>query len=250
MAKTVAVVCVRMGSQRLPGKTMRDVAGAPFLGHLLRRVRQAKHLDDVVVATPIAAENNVVEAYCSSIGVECFRGSEDDVMGRMLGALDQQGAEVCVEVYGDSPLIDPALIDECIVEYQKGGADWVGNDVVPAYPSGMYSETFSMAAFRDAEKRNTDPAIREHGTLYLRLHPELYRQKHIANEGPLKRTDLHFDVDTEEDFALFEAILRHFSPRTDFSLAEIIAYLDANPAIAASNKEVHRRWKQYQKYPS
>lgn len=247
MSKTIAVVCVRMGSERLGGKMMLEALGTPLLGHLLRRVRQAKRIDGIVVATPDSAPNDVIAAYCASIGVPCFRGSEADVMGRMLGALESMQADVGVEVYGDSPLIDPTLIDECISVYREGKYDWVGNDVTPVYPSGMYSETFSMTAFRDAAKRNLDPAIREHGTLYLRQHPELYRQKHIAYDGPLRRTDIHLDIDTSEDFALFETVLTHFAPRTDFTLGEIIGFLDAHPEIASSNAHVHRRWKQYQK---
>ncbi len=247
MGKVVAVVCVRMGSERLPGKMMREALGSPLLGHLLGRVRQAKHLDGVVVAIPTATENDVIAQYCKTTGMPCFRGSEEDVMGRMLGALESVQAETGVEIYGDSPLIDPALIDECITAYREGNFEWVGNDVTPVYPSGMYSEAFSVASFRDAAERNTDPAIREHGTLYLRQHPKLYRQKHLSYEGPLKRTDIHLDVDTEEDFGVFEEILRHFAPRTDFSLGEIIAFLDAHPEVTALNKDIHRRWKQYQK---
>lgn len=226
---------------------MRKTLGTPMLGHLIARVKQAKNIDGIVIATPSSPENDAIAAYCETVGVPHFRGSEDDITGRMLGALESQQAETGVEVYGDSPLIDSALIDECITAYREGNFDWVGNDVTPVYPSGMYSETFSVSAFRDAATRNTDPAIREHGTLYLRQHPELYRQKHLSYEGPLKRTDIHLDIDTEEDFMVFEHILRNFAPRTDFSLGEIIAFLDAHPEIIATNKNIHRRWKQYQK---
>lgn len=247
MKRIIAVVCVRMGSERFRGKMLTEACGKPMFGHLIERVKQSRNIHGVIVATPDSAENDVIEAYCDSIGVPCFRGSEDDVAGRMLGALTRENADIGVEVYGDSPLIDPALIDECIETYLTGQFDWVGNDVYPAYPSGMYTETFSVPAFRDACNRCTDPAIREHGTLYMRQHPELYKQHHISHEGPLKRTDIHLDVDTHEDFIVFEAVLKHFKPRDDFSLAEIITFLDAHPDIAKSNANVHRRWKQYQK---
>ncbi len=247
MNRTIATIQVRMGSQRLPGKTMRLVNGRPLLGHLLDRVRQAKGVDAVVVATPESSVNDVVEEFCKQEGVACFRGSEDDVALRMLGALSMMEATTCVEVYGDGPLIDPALIEECLQEYRTGKFDLVGNDMKGTYPSGMYNEVFSFSAFKDSVERCSDPAVREHGTLFLRQHPELYKTLNIEAQGPLCRPDVHLDVDQEEDFALIAAILEHFAPRNDFTLGEILAFLDANPELKESNSQVHRRWKQYQR---
>jgi spore coat polysaccharide biosynthesis protein SpsF (cytidylyltransferase family) len=236
-----------MGSQRLPGKMMREVLDAPLIGHLLQRVRQAKKIDGMVVATPQSPANDVVAEYCTSINVPCFRGSENDVVGRMLGALESEHADIGVKVYGDSPLIDPALINECITAYLGGGYDWVGNDIKGTYPSGMYTEAFSIQALRDSVKRTTDPSIREHATLFLRQHPELYMQKNIEATGVLRRPDVHLEVDTEEDFTVFQAIVEHFAPRKDETLEEILQFLDDHPSIAASNRNVERRWKRYQR---
>jgi spore coat polysaccharide biosynthesis protein SpsF (cytidylyltransferase family) len=245
--RVIAIINVRMGSERLPGKTMREIAGRPLLGHLLDRVRGARGLDGIVVATPESQKNDVIETCCRTEHVACFRGSEDDLVTRTLGALESADAEIGVEIYGDGPLIDPAMIEECLqVFLNEGPYDLVGNDMKATYPSGMYTEAFSVQAFRDAGKRTSDPAIREHGTLFLRKHPEIYRVKNIEAQDKLCRPDIHLDVDTEEDFRVIEEILRHFAPRKDFRLEEIIDFLDAHPEIAESNQHVHRRWKQYQ----
>jgi len=226
---------------------MREVSGKPLLEHLLNRVRQVKHLDGIIVATSDTEENDVIEKFCSSYGVPCFRGSEDDVLARMLGALESQMADIGVEVYGDSPLSDPKLINECIEVYLGDDSyDLVGNDMKATYPSGMYSETFSVKALQDSAARCQDPAIREHGTMYLRQHPELYKLKNIEAKGRLRRPDIYLDVDTEVDVRVIEAILNHFAPRNDFSLEEIFVFLDEHSELAQLNQHVHRRWKQYQ----
>lgn len=248
VSKTVAIVCVRMGSERLPGKMMLEVAGKPMLGHLINRVKQVKGIDSIVIAAPESSENDVIEKYCKEANVSCFRfrGPEDDVLGRMVGAFEQEKADTGVMIYGDSPLIDPRLVEECLHAYKEGGFDWVGNDRKNTYPSGMFTETFSIKALRNSASKTSDPAVREHGTLYIRQHPDEYKQKDIEAPSASRRPDVHLDIDSEEDFALFENLLNHFAPRNDFSLTEILAYLDGHPDIAKSNQHVHRRWKQYQ----
>ena len=246
MPKTVAVICVRMGSERLPGKMMLEADGKPMLGHLINRVVQVKLIDSIVVATPNTPPNNVIEQYCISNGIACFRGPEEDVLGRMLGALKTEGAEVGVEVYGDEPLIDPELIKKCIIQYSAGDFDWVGNDVRPGFPSGMFTEVFSVAALQDAASRTSDPEFREHGTLYLRKHPDIYKQYHVEAEGKYRRPEVHLDIDSNVDFAIFNAVVTHFAPRDNFTMLEILEFLDTHPEIRESNTHTDRRWKQYQ----
>lgn len=236
-----------MGSERLPGKPLRNIAGRPLLGHLLDRVRHVRGIDGIVVAIPESAENDCIEAFCRGEGVSSFRGAEDDVLGRMLGALEGAKATVGIEAYGDGPLIDPAMIEECLAAFRNEGPyDLVGNDMKATYPSGMYTEVFSVAAFRDSATRTDDPAVREHGTLYLRQHPEIYRVKNIEAQGALRRPAIHLDVDTEADVGIIDAILHHFLPRRDFTLEEMLEFLDTHRELAESNRHVHRRWKQYQ----
>ena len=237
-----------MGSERLPGKHMREIGGKPIIEHLIDRVRRVKKLDGMVMAIPDTSENDVLEKFCSSKNIPCYRGSEDDVVSRILGALEQENADIGVQIYGDGYLNDPKLIDEVIEEYLEDDSyDLVGNDMKATYPSGCYSEAFSVKAFKDSVERNTDPAIREHGTLFIRQNPELYKIKNIEAEGKLCRPDIHLDVDTEEDMQVMESIINHFSPRDDFGLEEIIEYLDENPEIMELNKNVQRRWKEYQR---
>ena len=245
--KIIASVQVRMGSSRLPGKVMRSVLSRPLLGYLLDRLRLSKTLDGIVVATSTAVENDVIVEFCRKERVACFRGSETDVLDRTLQSLKSMAATVGVEVFGDGPLIDPVIIDQVVDYYVKNeGYDYVGNDLKTTYPPGMEVEVFSTKALSDSSDRlqRSDPK-REHGTLFIRQNPDIYKITNL--EAPVRhhRPDLELEVDTSEDFQVIARVIEHFSGRADFGLEEIIEFMDSNPEIANINRQVPRRWKQY-----
>jgi spore coat polysaccharide biosynthesis protein SpsF len=246
MPKIIAAAVVRMGSSRLPGKTLMNIAGKPLLGHLLDRLKQCETLDGIVVATTIKEADDAIADYCQVHNMPCFRGSEDDVLERMVGAYQMLGAEIGVEAFGDGPLIDPAVVDRIVNAYldADGAYHLVGNDMKTTYPPGMDVEAFDIDALEDADRRATDPAIREHGTGYIRQNPDIYRLLNLEASGAERRPDLTIEVDTAEDVEIVSAVIEHFHPRNDYSLAEIISFLDANPDIATLNQNVHRRWKE------
>ncbi len=241
----VAVVNVRMGSSRLPGKALRSVHGAPLLQHLLGRLDLARMLDRVTVATSLLQENDAIATFCAEHRVECFRGSEDDVLQRTLGALGAAGAATGVVVFGDGPLVDPEIVDKAIDSYLHSvpAYDFVGNDLMTTYPPGMEVEVFAMAALADADRRCMDSAVREHGTLFIRQNPGLYRLCNLDAPPQLRRPDLELEVDTEADLQVVDAVIGNFAGRADFRLAEMIEFLDAHPEIAKVNQGVPRRWR-------
>ena len=243
----VAVVNVRMGSSRLPGKVLRTVHGAPLLQHLLSRLRLTRMLDRITVATSVLQENDPIAAFCAEHGVACFRGSEDDVLKRTLGALQSAGARIGVVVFGDGPLVDPQIIDETIACYVRSAPryDFVGNDLTTTYPPGMEVEVFPIAALADADRRCEDAAVREHSTLFIRQNPGLYHLHNLSAPPELCRPELELEVDTQADLDVVAAIIGQFAGRCDFHLAEVIAFLDAHPEIAVANRDVPRRWRAF-----
>lgn len=246
MTRVVAAVRVRMGSSRLPGKTLMEVAGRPLLGHLLDRLALCRRLDAVVVATSTAALDDSIEAYCRARGTPCFRGSEDDVLGRMLAALESRRATVGVEVFGDCPLLDPAIVDQLIETYlaNQDRYDLVTNDLATTFPPGMEAVVFSMAALRDAD-RHAGPEAREHGSAPIRRDPVRYRLLNVEAPPELRRPELEIEVDEAKDLEVIAAIVDHFRGRVDVSLAEIIAFLDSRPDVAGVNQDIHRRWRAF-----
>lgn len=244
--KTVAVIPARTSSSRLPGKVMAPVLGKPLLGHLLDRVQCCSVLDEIVVATSIGSDNDTIEAYCDKRGVLVFRGSEFDVLDRLVQALEWREARIGVLVFGDCPLIDPAIITQTVLFFESQDKyDFVSNDFSTTWPPGMETEVFTVSALADSARRCTDASMREHGTLFLRQHPDLYRVHNLSAPPHLHRPELFLEVDVAEDLEVIEAILTAFEGRADITLEEIIGYMDQNSVLAARNYDVARRWKQY-----
>jgi spore coat polysaccharide biosynthesis protein SpsF (cytidylyltransferase family) len=199
----------------------------------------------VVVATSRLVANDVIAEFCAQCGIDCFRGPEEDVLARTLDALRSVNAATGVIVFGDGPLIDPLIVDRVVETYLAAapGHDFVGNDLATTYPPGMEVEAFSVAALADAERRCTDHSIREHGTLYLRRNPHRYRLLNLEAPPEQRRPELELEVDTEADLEVIARVLGHFGERLDFSLSEIIEFLDAHPEVARINRAVPRRWR-------
>jgi spore coat polysaccharide biosynthesis protein SpsF len=247
LGRNAAVINVRMGSSRLPGKVLRNICGKPMLGHLIDRLRFAKTIDQILVATSVLAANDPIASFCAGYGVGCFRGPEEDVLGRTLGALRSADARTGIVVYGDGPLVDAVIVDSVVGAYIDAAEryDFVGNDLKTTYPAGMEAEAFSVAALADADRRCTDPAIREHGTLYIRCNPQLYRLLNLEAPASQRRPDLALEVDAEGDIGVIAAILGSFPNRADFELEDIIKFLDAHPQLAKINHDIPRRWKAF-----
>lgn len=235
-----------MGSTRYPGKVMMDIEGKPMLWHLIKRLRYCRNLEHITVGTSVNYENDVIASFCADYDIPCYRGSEDDVLARLLESLEAQSAEIGVVVYGDNPLIDPRIVDEHIELFKTyKDYDWIGNDLITTFPPGMDVEVFSVNALRDAAASVDDLAIREHGTLFIRQNPRKFRLLNVEAKAERCRPDLYLGVDTHEDVDVVRQIKKHFKGNYYFSLEDLIQFLDCNPQIAASNQAVERRWRQY-----
>jgi len=244
----VASLQVRMGSGRLPGKVLTELGPGTLLAMLIDRVSLARNLSDTIVACPSSEENDVIERFCIDRGIYCFRGSESDNLGRLCGALETRNADIGVVVYGDNPLIDPDIIDEHIELFLSTlSFDWVGNNLKTTFPSGMEVEVFRMATLKIVNSWNLPAEIREHATLAIRQHPEHFSLHNVEANGVRRRGDLALGVDQSEDLDLVRTVVDNFPGRTDFSLEEIIQFLDLNPNVAQKNRNVFRRWRRYRK---
>ena len=127
----------------------------------------------------------------------------------------------------------------------KDVLDFVSNDLSTTWPPGMEVEVFKVAALEDSASRCDDAGIREHGTLYMRQNPNLYRLHNLEAPSRHRRPDLSLEVDVAEDLDVIKTILTVFGGRSDMTLSEIISYLERHPSLAARNRNVTRRWRQY-----
>lgn len=205
--RTVALIQARLGSTRLPCKAMLPLHGLPVIDWVVRRVRKAALLDEVVVATSHRPENDVLEHHLARQGVAVFRGPEDDVLERFRLAGAAHGAEQVVRICADNPLVWGPSIDELIRFWRAGHAagtcDYAYNHIPRgnSHPDGLGAETLSFALLTDIAARATLPAHREHCLSYIWDNPGRYRIRTFDPANPvLRRPDLKLDMDTPEEY--------------------------------------------------
>lgn len=241
--KTIATIEARMTSTRLPGKVLMPCQGRPMLAHMVERLARAPSLDGIVVATTTNPTDDPVEALAAELGVGVWRGSEDDVMARVLGAATHFQADVIVETTGDCPLIDPEIVETCIARHRELGVDYLSNVMERSFPIGMDTQVFATSVLADAAARTDDAADHEHVSLFIYRHPELYTLANVAAPPGLFDPDLRLTLDTPQDFELIDRIFGHFLPaRPAFSLADILALLADHPDWRGINDHVQHRW--------
>lgn len=230
----VAIIQARTGSTRLPRKVLRPLRGEPMLARMLERVKAARTLDAVVVATTDKIEDDAIAALAGQCSVSVFRGDERDVLDRMYRAAQEAHAVIVVRLTGDCPLIDPAVIDEVVKEFREEGVDYIGTP--SNYPEGLDTEVFTFAALERAWQEGKLPSEREHVTPYIKNHPELFRCGSWRS-GAEDYSHLHWSVDTEADFRFVSAVYDDlYKNGAIFHMNDILALMHEMPELQELNK--------------
>ena len=226
-----------MGSSRLPGKVMLAAAGKPFLAHLLERLAHCRTLDRIAVATSALAADDTIAAFCRRMGIECFRGSETDVLARYYCAASGIGANTVVRVTADCPLVDPAIVD-AIVTYQQSHADeydLVTNRYPLTFPDGLDVDVMPLSALSVAHRCAHTPYQREHVIPYFWEAP--MRVKNIAHSENLfyrYRWTVDYAEDADLVARIFEALYR---PEAVFGMQDVLDFLSSNPHLNELNAQ-------------
>lgn len=228
----LAILQARMSSSRLPGKVMAPVLGEPMIGRQIERLRRAARIDRLMVATSTDPSDDDLAAYCGRLGVEVFRGSLGDVLGRFCAAARQHPqAEAVVRLTADCPLADPELIDAVIARHHEASADYTSNVLgTRTYPRGLDVEVIRAQVLLDVGERAGDPYEREHVTPYIYRRPELFRLASVAREPSLAH--LRWTVDTPADLAFVRDVYAKLYPANPAFGTDDIAALTVNSARA------------------
>ena len=238
-----ATIEARMRSTRLPGKVLIDAAGKPMLARMVDRVSRVASLDGIVIATTVEPDDDPIVELAERIGVGVFRGSEEDVMSRVLGAAESHDAEIIVELTGDCPVIDPAVIAKVVEAYKVSGVDYCSNILERGYPIGMDVQVFPTAVLKDAYGRTADPVDREHVSLFIYRHPELYSLRNVEPESHQVLPNLRLTLDTPEDLRLLRVVYESLLPESpEFTLDDILELLKVRPDLMDLNAHVQHRW--------
>lgn len=231
--KVLAIMQARMSSTRLPGKVLKEVNGMTLLEYELTRLKRAQTIDKMVVATSDQPADDAIESLCISLGVDCFRGSLDDVLLRYAEcAKKYPDYDVILRVTGDCPLIDPVLVDRVVRLFLDGEYDYAST--IPSgketFPDGMDAEVFSKKVLLESAVHAELQPEREHVTIYMR-HSGGYRQGGFSAEKNYSAYRL--TVDNPEDFEVIQYLINHCP--LDAGYLEYVVMLDAHPEIRELN---------------
>lgn len=203
MKRTVGVIQARMGSHRLPGKMMLRLHGQPVIEWVVRRVRQARQIDDIVVAIPNTPDNDLLSRFVAeNLSAIVYRGPEDDVLTRFVCAARQMKATHVVRICADNPLICGSEIDRLIAFYNRNACDYAYNHIPRGnmYPDGLGAEIVSVEILEEINRKAVASSQREHVFNYIWDNSREFR---IATCDPLDielaHPELELDLDTEED---------------------------------------------------
>lgn len=235
----VVTIEARMTSSRLPGKVLLPLGGRPVLERLIERIKRARYPDEVVVATTINKADEPIVDLCDKIGCRYFRGSENDVLGRVLGAARSVKAAVIVEITGDCPLTDSRHIDEIIEMFYSGDYDYAANS---GFPVGLAAQAFPVKVLAEVDGLTDDPIDRAHVSYYIYNHPERYKLLYRKAQGDMFWPDLRVTLDEEEDHLFLKHIFEKlYEKNKNFSAVDVVRYLKKNPEPLEINRHIKQK---------
>jgi spore coat polysaccharide biosynthesis protein SpsF len=238
--KRVSIVQARMLSTRLPGKVLRDLVGRPMLIQQLERLKTCKSIDELVVATTTDASDDAVADVGARAGVRVFRGSENDVLSRFVGAAKETNADVVVRITADCPLIDPGTTDRVVDELTDHASecDYASNVEPRSFPRGLDVEALFLDTLLRIDRIAGTTEEREHVTLTVRAdRRSLFRIRSVEDSSD--NSDLRWTVDQERDFTVVKRIYEELDlSHVVRPYHEILEYVRAHPELAQMNQDI------------
>ena len=205
--KIVASIEARMGSSRLPGKVLKNFGDETTLSLLVKRLQNSKYLNDIVIATSVSSKDDLICNWCIENNISFFRGSEDDVLDRVVMAHEKMGSDLIVEITGDCPFTDPKIVDLAVQTFLDNDYDVVtncGNSL--SWPMGMYAQVFSLENLKWVNKNISDLVVHEHVSLYFYENPNLYKVYELIAPQNVSYPNMRIVLDYEEDFIFLTKI--------------------------------------------
>ncbi|MBU0677860.1 MAG: glycosyltransferase family protein [Verrucomicrobia bacterium] len=234
----MAIIQARLGSSRLPGKVLMELAGAPVIQQVFDRVSMVEGLSKVIVATTVEASDDRLVGYCDKHDIPCFRGSENDVLDRYVQAARWVKADAVMRITADCPYIDPKVSTQVLnLLLDDDECDYATTGVIPTYPDGLDTDVVRMSVLEQLWENIKDPLFREHVTYYIPTHPDEFRIKRLVS--PVDYSHHRWTLDRPEDLEMLTQVAAHLAEKSQFGyMEEILAVLDEHPEIAAINAHI------------
>lgn len=242
MVKKVGIVIqARTGSTRLPGKILLDIMGKPMLLHIYERLQQCKEVDNIIIATTIGKNDDLVAKLANDNNIKYFRGSEDNVLERYYMAAKEYSLDIVIRITADCPVIDPIIIDEMVRIFKRKDYTVVSNagyETFRTFPRGLDAEIFKFSILEEAYNNATETYEKEHVTPYLYdNYKNIYYYKSKNNNAEFRWT-----VDTKEDFKLITEIYKNlYTGKHNFYYDDIIELMLKKPELKEINKDIKQK---------
>ena len=243
--KTVAIIQARLGSTRLPGKVLFEVAGRCLIGLMLERVRRSKFVDEIVIATGKGMINDSLEAVVVSLGFSVFRGSEENVLKRYAQAAKTHDADVVVRLTGDCPLMDPQVVDLIVRKRAEDNYDYCTNVLPPTWPDGLDVSVFTREILEAADREAERPSDREHVVPWMWRQTSLKggsRYTAINVESPKDLSLDRWTIDEASDYIFLRALASKIGPEgiVTANTQDILDVIKKMPQIKGMNANIVR----------
>lgn len=240
-----------MGSSRLPGKVLMELDGKPALQILTERLSCSKYIDEIIIATTVNPGDDKIAEFGKENNIPVFRGSEEDVLGRVVGAVESVNGDIIVEITGDCPLMDREVVDNVLDAYFDNypDYDYVTNigyvkGHVREIPLGMDVRVFTYKDLKFINEITDDPEDREHVSLYFfRTGKDKYKLYNVSIPDKWKRDyNPRLCLDTKEDFEVLKIVYESLIKlKKDFNLEDILNFTDRNKEVVRINSEVKQK---------
>ena len=238
MTVCVALIQARMSSSRFPGKVLEFIGGLTSIEFMVNRVRRARLVDQVVVATSTDISDDTLVTHLTRVGIPSFRGDLHDVLGRYVHAAAVYPADEYVRLTGDCPLIDPLVVDSVISLRRNHNADYSSNIDPPTYPDGLDCECFTKAILMRANTEAKLALEREHVTPWMRnSKADITR---VNQRAPCDASMLRLTVDYPEDLTAVRRVVELLGEDTAFDYFDIMRLLASNIEIVNANSHLQR----------
>ena len=235
--RVVAIVQARMGSKRLPNKMLKRIGNKSLIELVINRLSRSKKVNEIILATSIDPNNDLLVKHVEDLGYKCFRGSEENVLERYFLAAKEVNADIIVRITGDCPLIEYSIVDLAIKKFLDNKIDYVSNTNPPSYPDGLDVEVFSYKALKKAYKEANEKVDLEHVTPYIH-NSGFFSTMNIINSEDLSM--LRWTVDEQDDFDVVEGIYKFFNYNTNLDWKDIIDLYNKKSDLFLGNINIKR----------
>jgi spore coat polysaccharide biosynthesis protein SpsF len=228
----LAVLQARMGSSRLPGKSMATLQGEPMIVRQLERLRGARCLSKIIVATSTESADDALAGFLVSRGHTVHRGAGADILARIARCAEAiSSVSHVVRLKGDAPFMDPGIIDDAIRMALASGADYTSNRVHRTFPVGLEVEVIKLGALQAAAAEERDPQARISPTAAIRNQPQRWSQAHLRAARDWSKLD--WRVKTAADLAFARSVYDAlYSGDPDFRMGDVLDLVESRQDIA------------------